>query len=321
MAIASPSTQQVLEKYLLVLEDVNGEPAISLKSFVLLYGKLLLWELSLLLTPLVLIVNGCIYVWNKTRGQKRSYFGYLSFTLTSQGFKSLQDGDVPLMKFLTLRFVTSLFVEYHIRSRAEKLLSELRNRELKLLLAKPAATDLASVHTQVKMITKLRSNLRSRTRIEFGFLIFLAPYLPEVLKILTEHVAKGTESLSAALISLKHSVLFGEYSIVFVSFFIYGLWIFVSSFIRQRELMNKHGVYICERQLFKTLAARPGWEFPLDLIGYCLFLLFTPAFVLIQQLSAHRFPHRFLLNNMIVSLLFTIPFLYALYRRARRQNW
>ncbi len=132
---ANRSTNDLLLRYIAAIGEVANDPAISVKSFFVLYGKLFWWELNLFVLPIIVIINIFIFFWNRFAKQRKSYVLGVSIRYTVAAIKSFHDGEIPLLKFLTLRFVTDMFVVYHIRRRAERISLGLQNQELVRLLS------------------------------------------------------------------------------------------------------------------------------------------------------------------------------------------
>jgi hypothetical protein len=138
-----------------------------------MYGKILWWEINGCLFPLVLLVNVYIFLWNRFAHKKKTYVMGVFVRDTLAALQSLHEGEIFLLKFLTLRFVTDLLVSNHIRRRMERLALGLQNQELVLLISNEDAPRAASLRTESELVERFRSNLASRMKMEIGLLLLL----------------------------------------------------------------------------------------------------------------------------------------------------
>jgi hypothetical protein len=110
-------TRGPLLAYIAAMSDVALEPTISIKSFFILYGKVFLWLLGVYqLILLVLPYNLFVYVRNHFTTKKREYWEGIFVRYSREAFRSLRDGEIPLLKSLTLRYMTELLVAYCLGS-------------------------------------------------------------------------------------------------------------------------------------------------------------------------------------------------------------
>jgi hypothetical protein len=305
------------------MSDVALEPAISIKSLFILYGKFFLWSLGIYQLFLILLYNSFVYVWNHFSANKRGYWEGIFIRYSREAFHSLRDGEIPLLKSLTLRYMTELFVAYHIRRRIDRVSFELQNQEVLQLISGNNLQN-SSLKTDAEIVEKFRANLTSRIKLEIGILLPLLAYLPAAIKLLDLDKNKDI------LIRMYHWLFLpsghSTQRLIWLLFTFQSLiWIFASGFIRQREIMRQHNVYACEQYLFSELGVAPIREFPLDLVGWCLFLTFGFAPNLIRILfPSANLPQlqnpSFYLFQAISLAIYLLPLLYAWHRRVRIGN-
>lgn len=312
----------LLSAYINAMSDVTLEPAISIKNLFILYGKFLLWGLGIYQLSIILPYNLFVYVWNHFSTNKKGYWEGIFVRYSREAFHSLRDGEIPLLKSLTLRYMTELFVAYHIRRRIDRVSFELQNQELLQLISNDSLQN-SSLKTDMEIVEKFRANLTSRIKLEIGILLPLLAYLPAAIQLL------GLDKSNDIIVRIYHWLFLpGGHSIKMLLWFLFTfqslIWIFASGFIRQREIMRQQNVYACEQHLFRELGVAPIREFPLDLVGWCLFLAFMGAPALIHLLFSSANPHAqnpgFYLAQTISLVIYLLPFLYALHRRLRIGN-
>ena len=317
------STRSLLLAYIGAMSDVALEPAISIKSFFISYGKLIAWELGFLQLFFVLPYSLFVFVWNHFSADKRAYSEGIFVRYSREAFHSLREGEIPLLKSLTLRYMTELFVAYHIRWRIDRVSFGLQNQEVLQLLSGDNLQN-SSLKTDTEIVEKFRPNFTSRIRLEIGILLPLLAYLPAVIKFFDLDKNKDIFVRMYHWLFLP-SVHSTQMLISFLFIFQSLIWIFASGFIRQREIMRQHNVYACEQHLFKELDVPPIREFPLDLVVWCLLLAFAYVPIWIRFLfSSAKLPESqragFSHLQTASLLIYLLPLLYALYRRLRIGN-
>ena len=311
--------RKLLQMYLDVLGDSEAEPAISIMGFVRLIKGYIIWALYLeFATPVLGVINLFIFLLNRFVGSKISYRGHSVLSVVGQPFRSLHNGEISALKFLTLGYVTKLFVSYHIQRRLDRLESALKTIELRELLRAKDDGSEPAICKSFELLAKFRDNLSSQVKLKF--LLLFTPYLPALIKLAVPEDRKTLISHLATWSRGRSGELLVFYSITLCT---YALWVFVSSFIRKRELMNNRGVYAEETQLFQLLNGTRPREFPLDLVGWLTVIVLGTIpnwFYLYFQSSQHPQFHLSIVNCGQFVLII-VPFVYALYRRSRVGNW
>ncbi len=161
-----------------------------------------------------------------------------------------------------------------------------------------------------------------------GILLLLVPYIPIVFKLIDIQKSKDIFVRAYEWLS-SPTVLSGKTILVLSTSVLYGMWVFVSSFIRKREIMRRNDIYPLEQKLFAKLAVPSICEFPLDLVLWGLFYLVLTLPLAIQlrlrlQMmniaqgpTSEGAPLWQILPGLV---LWSLPFIYAFYRRLRARN-
>lgn len=311
---------RLLEKYLDVLSDSDSEPTISFIGFAHLIKSYFIWALCLYVAiPIFALINPFIFLLNRVTGRKIEYRGREVFAIVARPFRSLHDGEIPALKFLTLGYVTKLFVSYHIAQRLDALSSALKSIELRESMRRKDIGTRAEICNRLELMAKFRGTLFKG--LELKFVLLLAPYLPVLIKFVTP--ANSKILASHLYIWLRG---YNSFLVRALPLLAYTLWVFVSSFIRKRELMNNRGIYAEEDRVFQLLHTMRTREFPVDLVGWQVFIVLATIPTLLhfyefrQQHSLARVQLGILANFLVNLILLLSLFVYALYRRRRIGN-
>jgi len=324
----SPDQSEIFESqlkrlicaYLEVISAVDAEPSFTIRGFFLFYLKLYWWYLNFFFLPLVFVLDVFIFVVNLFRKRKFNYVKGVFINYTISALRALHRGDIPILKLLTLRYFTRLFVSYHVRRRIRVISTFLQGRELRSLFAiEEDAEGLSKTKDDIDRLSKLDGILSKS--VELKLFLTIASYWGLVTAGLKFF---GVETKAASFRSLLDKTMSREsvapimVSVILLSFTIVLLGFFglLSSFVRKRELTEAHDIYEIEGIFFGTEKISRPREFPLDIIGWsiCLSLFFWPILLQPPQSSD------FLIAIIVVVLLFG-SLSYALFRRWRLGNY
>lgn len=303
-----------------MVSSVDVEPAITIRGIFIFYGKMYWWYLNFFVMPIVVILDVLIFTINLFKTQKLYYIRGVFINYTIAALRSLHRGEIPLLKFLTLRYFTRLFVSYHIRKRVRVISTFLRGKELRSLFAVEEDPEgLKKTKDSIDRLSKLDKILSKS--VELKLFLSVASYWGIVtagLKVFgVEAKGESVRSfLNSTLSSNQASAVFLIVFFLVSTLLLTGFFALISSFVRKRELADDRNIYEFERVFFGTEQIPRPREFPFDIVGWgvCLVLFSLPFFLEPTQ-------DGYFLNAAIVFLPPLACLFYALYRRLRSDNY
>ena len=311
---------ELVSKYLDVVRAASAEPLFSIMPFLRFYAKAIGWEFGVALLPLIAIINAAIWIVRKSfRSPRIKYIPAWGFFWTVRAMKSLHCGEIPLMKFFLNRNLIRLFALWHARSRTRDLSTGVRLDYVDAVVHRDLMRT-SQTASDWKLLEATASGLSEKA--ELKVLLFLLPAVELVGKAAHLTTLVGDFSLSAILTRLfvaagwtSGSAEIGLervqeahrlFQITMMASYV--LMLFISCFIRKRELFEQHGIYKSERLVATETNILISRELPLDLIGWLVVVMISWFPLWYRSKGDPGLAITFV-------LLYSSPLLYALARR------
>lgn len=301
--------KELMNSYLSLLSKTRQDSFFSVMGFITFYAKFLWWEINLLFLPLVAVINALIFILNKLRQKQINYVPYIFLRYLKKMFQSVRGGEVPALKFFTARYLTNLFIQLHIKKRIKQINRILSIQELKNNLQSNDSQISSSIQIQKETIKGFDNIISPGIELKFIFSLIL-PFFGIIKSLF--HINFEKFDFASYFSNNRFSLNFILYSLFIV---IYLLNLLVSCFIRKREIFLESNIYKKEN-IFSTISNQQlGFEFPLDLIGWIVIVLIFSIPYLFTGEKTDEFG-----SIIIIGILYSTPFIYALIKRVKLKN-
>lgn len=209
----------LIAAYLKCVDEAATAPAVSISSFVKFYRNLFLWYLNFCPLAITLFVRLLRKVFPRVPA-----VGEWSIQYFLRPLRSLSAGEIPLLRFLTLRSATTLLLARHIKSRVRTIQFFLGNNEIRALISGGDPDLLAKIAKRRTLLSKLNSNISTLT--DFRLVLFGIPPLSLFIsKVFDKHFR---DSLSKSGISPSRLWTWSlAHPLWTMGLGFYGLWVFV----------------------------------------------------------------------------------------------
>jgi hypothetical protein len=318
--------------YLDAIDSLGSEPIASVRGLFVFYFRLIAWEIGMMLLLPIALVNVFIRFLGWCTGKKLRTLQNFGLQYSFDALKALHSGEVPLLQLVTFRSITRRFLISHIRRRLDNAAALLEQEEAFsafLQLDENRNTGYSSI--RVKLL-RLRKILRRTGR--FRLIVLLSPLVGFVSKFVGIDVPKflysritsdwqwnfhrfALQPFADGRIDHDQYRRWLIYNLLTQVLVGVGITIF-SSFIRKRQLLLARNIFQLEEAVFKIRPLLRAREAPLELVGYAVLIpLFFGSYytALETPRGASLDPRHVIIVESIV--FFSLPLLYALYRRIR----
>lgn len=315
----------LIAAYLRAIDALASEPTFNIRGLLICYGKLFLWEVSILAVPFIGIVNAIKRSIARYSGTKPSLARNIAVDYTLSAFRSINAGEIPLLQLVTFRYFTRRLLVSHIRRRLAAIAVLLEREEMFCAFVNPEAKQAEVFPVFREKIMRLRAVLKGTS--PFRSIVLLSPAIGVLSKVigvdLPKWILSQLPSLSHLFAQLPavlrlpaatspptehHDVVFAFNLVVQM---LVGLAVAtLSSFIRKRRILAENRVFELESAAFQAFRTSRPVEFPFDLVGYPVALALPLSAPL---LLSHAGQGRSDVVGPVMIL--AIPFVYAVYRR------
>jgi hypothetical protein len=299
----------LLRDYYLLISGFNKEPKFSAKNFAFCYWRCVVWISSIYIVPITGFLNLVILIFGLRKNRTERYYRYSFVTYIKQIFKDISNGNITILSWFTLRFLTQTCTVLRIKSNVEKIRAIFLNYNVETSIGNGDFTT-SGVVNEIKAYSEFLSTyletIKWKTR--FNILILATPYILSVSHLVSK--LSTSNSPGSNLFSFMHdsrgnpNLLYFVSDVVGALCFIATALLIPSSFVRKRELFTEYNLYQKEYLTFYKLDSTPVTEFPFDIILWVLiFALFFP--IIIPEYKTDIYEMVFVLANAcFIGLIF-----------------
>ncbi len=323
---------RLLKNYISVADATARTPYFSITDYILLYVKMILWEISVFALCALIPANLLYWTYCKFSGRNFTQLGSKIIKFSAAPFLSLYHGEIPALKFLTVRLVTRLITYYRLCGVLDQIALRLKEDQISGFEQRCSGYDQIAWHEhRLNLLANMRGILSDR----FGYSLLAslagATGIFGVGKTLYDMLSKeNQQKLLFALLQIISNISptgiltrhfqaldsflhkdIGIFSFLLVSIVFYSVWIGTTNFVNMRNLLKKMNTYTVERECLKIMGAKRSTEIPFDLIGWVLLPIIVTLIIIYTN---HDKPNQ---TASLYLCSYSLLFVYALYRRIK----
>ncbi len=269
----------LLLRYRDAVQACDEVPFISLWPLLRLYFQYAAWCMCIAFAPLVLLIDAPLAAILWLLKRRPFLVGRFMYRFLASPFRGVWKGEISAFQVIRIRSFTRVLVLFHARARTEALhrafnlwlISRLNDRDF----SNEQIEDLSGIDNIFELfgrITKARFQVGGAIAIS-GPMIAAGSWLAQEYGVPTINwlfaaITHGRDGTGAETgLDTSNAIMLAA------SVFVCVVWLFVSVWIDCRRILKRLGLAECERRAMRAVGA--GWkpEPPLDLIGYCAFML------------------------------------------------